>query len=118
MSTDELRVKVAELQGWKDIRVERIEWADLGGGGEYDGLVGMRSDRPFRDELPNYPTSLDACATFERTLTDEQQDAYYISLVKITGRYLSNPDRVGWLVATATSEQRCRAYVKVMEDGK
>lgn len=67
--------------------------------------------------LPNYTESLDACAEFEKTLTDEEQQEYFYQLNEEVG--LVSPRSPAWLLEwsvfkliTATARQRCLAYLK------
>lgn len=60
----------------------------------------------------NYPESLDACAEFEKSLTDAEQPRYAINLwEQLTGAPHVFKDSFKFV--TATARQRCIAYLKV-----
>lgn len=122
--TDEqtaLRVKVAELCGENvaadagflrgSYRVFRfktgVEWRAEG-------------EEPW-NWTPDFPNDLNACAEFEKGLSEDQQLAYTKELSMLT--------RNGWAIfgnhimtlfplLHATAEQRCRAFIATMEASK
>jgi len=68
MTTNEINNAIAEACGWKPVLI----CLDFNG-------------NPFEGQStpPNYAESLDACAEFERTLTDDGQLRFAVSLAKI-----------------------------------
>ena len=124
MTNEEIRIKVVEAMGLKFVRAGNIKmpnaqemwpdhWQDTRGKRKrIDGsIVGITV------ALPNYPESLDACAEFEATLTDEEQQEYFYQLNEEVG--LVSPRSPAWLfewsvfkLVTATARQRCLAYLK------
>lgn len=54
--------------------------------------------------LPDYPKDLNACAEFEKTLTDEEHNRYRTHIYGMT----FNPREC----FSATARQRCLAYLK------
>lgn len=94
MKTEQIRIAVAECLGWK-IDLEEGNVA----------LMGWFKEDLW-DMVPDYPTSLDDCAEFEKTLTEEELDRYARELVFLmkTGEprvFMSPPLR------------RCIGYLRV-----
>lgn len=91
MTTDKIRIAIAQELGW----TERVSgwWKDPDRNREDDGEL-----------PPNYPASLDACAEFEKTLTEEEYQQFGLELLK-----LNHTQRV----LSATTLQRCEAYLRV-----
>lgn len=60
--------------------------------------------------LPDYPKDLNACAEFEKTLTDEEWRVYSAEIVSLTlwDRATDTMKRI----LQATARQRCLAYLK------
>jgi hypothetical protein len=121
VETQALRVKVAELCGW-----QCIEWRnnDCPNNADYHGIRGVariispqeRAARNLYDwsRLPDYPNDLNACAEMEKVIKATGLCVEYVNEL----RDHSLPDngtlsRYGLVAATA--EQRCRAFVAVME---
>lgn len=111
----ELRVKVAELRGW-----EEVVWASL------DSLEGLPplGHEYGRDsghcQIPDYPNDLNACAEFEKGLKPIQRFEYANALEEALdlipeGHGLGLREHRNFAYATATAEDRCRAFVAVME---
>lgn len=100
LTDEEIRIKVAEEMGWTVVQDEH------GVCGTIDGIH-WHSPAGF----PNYPESLDACAEFEKTLTDAEWDAYSAEIVSLTlwDRATDTVKRI----LQATARQRCLAYLKV-----
>lgn len=74
MKTKHIRIAVAECLGWK-LSPPNQSWPNPYWTDPKDNVL-----KTF-EELPNYPDSLDACAEFEKTLTDEELDRYARELV-------------------------------------
>lgn len=68
--------------------------------------------------IPDYPNSLDACAEFERRLTQDQCEEYETLLEQSVDFDTANgcPAQVHTFHATAT--QRCRAFLTVIDQEK
>lgn len=95
LTNEELRIKVAEVMGWKIKNTAHYNppcklWEHPECG------VGMEEE-----DLPNYPKDLNSCASFEATLTDEEWDVYCENL----GGSIRS-------CASAAPLQRCLAYLK------
>jgi len=110
MTTEEIRIAVAELCGWTVID------------GVYPRDCGYPPGHPQhkqeeRAPLPNYPADLNACAEFEKTLTDEEFDRYVIILWdKIADtEEAQKPGRnaLSCFVRGSTALQRCEAFLRV-----
>lgn len=95
MTNEEIRIKVAEAMGWEVIS---------------DTLCNVKPDKNGDPEiepiapLPNYPEDLNACAEFEKMMTDEEHNRYRAHLYGMT----FNPREC----FSATARQRCLAYLK------
>lgn len=131
-----LRVKVAELSGWKRIHYRTAladHWLAPGAEPEFptDEVTGvMPFPRPHAeweepedplDYMPNYPSDLNACAEFEKTLPDRRRE--YIDALcdavkspRIWSNHFDYADLEA--VVHATAEQRCRAFVALHEGTK
>jgi hypothetical protein len=124
MTNEKMRVKIAELMGWKACRrdlglAERICTRPS------DGFVGIspivQKMEHGGDEskdfnywlLPNYPESLDACHEMEKGLeTEDHRFAYTAKLCTLTKEH--PPEARGlWRIAHATAAQRCIAFLAV-----
>ena len=117
LTDDEIRIKVAEAMGarWHSVltgpQSERLvlafsQWTNLG------PLRWELSDgRILSPQISNYPESLDACAEFEKTLTDAEQPRYALNLwEQLVGAPHIFKDSFKFV--TATARQRCIAYLK------
>lgn len=104
MTKEELRVRVAELLGWSEIY-------------DYSGeLVGI-GPRGF-GMLPDGPNDLNAMAEVERELAKDRTEEgcnRRIRYAQAIQDQFGGTLATRFDVATATAEQRCRAFVKVME---
>lgn len=107
-----LRVKVAKLCGWKFSHISK--WSDR-------PVYWVPHDLARTTELPNYPSDLNACAEFEKECPDRRR-TYMDALcaeVKASNLGSGHFDYADLeAVACATAEQRCRAFVAVMEGKK
>ena len=123
LSPEALRVRVAKLCGWHAVNAAY-----------FVGLppdVPLPSTKPFLVgnectwTLPAYATSLDAMATAEATLTDAEREryVYFLSQLVPHEQNCGPAEFEGfdlmfyseWDLATATAEQRARAFVKAKE---
>lgn len=113
-SLSELRVKVAELCGWRF-----VVHPTTGIGGYWErGMQGRegyeRGDWGSRElaiGLPDYPHDLNACAEFEKMLTAEQRRKYVSRLLCEVSEAVPY-----WGCINATAPQRFRAFIAVMEE--
>ena len=104
LTDEEIRVKVAELQGWENVH-RFNKWQEGGPASCKDGdLVGDFNGRT-RCHLPNYPADLNACHEVEKMLTNEQWPAYSSTLWRITNQAPSNYE------CHASARQRCEALL-------
>ena len=94
MTDEQMRIAIAEACGWEVIS---------------NTLCNVKPDKNGDPEiepiapLPDYPEDLNACAEFEKTLTDKE-------LWQIDAILFNLPDCRAPFVATA--RQRCLAYLK------
>lgn len=104
-----LRVKVGELLGWTPAKSTGFV---VHGWKSPDGKQFCTLG-----QLPNWPKDLNACAEFEKGLTENQRYDY-IALVlgKSWGDVWTSADAFN--LCHATAEQRCRAFIAVMEGTK
>ena len=101
MTNEEIRIKVAESLGWH----EKPE--PVGSANATAWWKGSDRYPSYLMPVPNYPESLDACAEFEATLSDEELEQYreHISVA------LNDVCRMGYGF-TAKAIVRCLAYLK------
>lgn len=101
---EELRVKVARAAG-----LDLQNNPTYGGDGElHDSWsLGIEGDKAI--PIPDYPSSLDACAEFEKTLTADDRVNYVNQLYFVT--FTPGQDR-DFGVVFSTAEQRCLAFLK------
>lgn len=63
----------------------------------------------------HYPSDLNACAEFEKKLTDEETVSRYAANLGFQLIAGAKPETKPWRMWHATAEQRCRAFVATME---
>ena len=100
MTDEQMRIAIAEACGWT--KIDRY----IGQEKMSEGLLkgqNPKYKKGKKEELPNYPLDLNACAEFEKTLTDKE-------LWQIDAILFNLPDCRAPFVATA--RQRCLAYLK------
>lgn len=85
MTDEQMNIKIAELCGWQ---TSAPSW-DVG-----------------KHDCPNYTADLNACHEFEKTLTPEQESAYWEHLLQ-AHEYIQP-----W-AGCATARQRCEAFLRV-----
>lgn len=130
LSPEQLRVAVAERLGWKWARYTLHSdpdyrlWKTIP---NHAWILETPATKPTAkvalENTPNYPESRDACATFEATLTDEQQDEYAHHLSQLVPQRLNcgpvtddGPDIMvhrEFDLINAKAELRCRAFLAV-----
>lgn len=109
MNNEEIRVKVAEFLGFKPTNSPAgIYWYNPDSPLCEDGRVLWDEG-----ELPNYSSDLNACAEFEKGLTDEQWAVYSVALNEIACRIPCGNTRTCGYTISATAMQRCIAFLRV-----
>lgn len=96
MTAEQIRIAVAECCGWYQLQ------EPVGSANAFAWWKGNDRYPPYLMPVPNYPASLDACAEFEATLTDDEAFLY--------NGWLMTPGRYTW---QATATQRCLAFLRV-----
>ena len=107
LTDEEIRIKAAEAMGWK--------WntsTDIGGKAFPECWI--HDDHGFAwhiVDLPNYPADLNACAEFEKSLTEEEHLRYRVRLWNVV---ITEGDETTWdrQFISATARQRCIAFLK------
>lgn len=103
LTDEEIRIKVAEAMGYHTlVKLETPAchgWFAIPPGKVLSDLI--------RVPLPNYPEDLNACAEFEKTLTEDELEAYREHISEL----LNDTARIG-LGFTAKPKIRCIAYLK------
>lgn len=116
MSDEQLRIAVAEAMGWTDIAVNPFAPnPPLCGFHNATGKT-PASNGGSKWGIPNFPASLDACASFEATLTKEQRFPYRRSLCQQVGGCSTNLKSFEQI--TSTARQRCLAYLATVAPAK
>lgn len=122
MNKDELRVKVAEALGWT-LKPEKFAidntpvWHCPNGWAhppKSDPMTGYWYEA--ETILPDYPNDLNACAEMEKQAPMGYADAVRYEVAKSRGvqaAHLSDQ-----YLISANAEQRCRAFLKIMEKSK
>jgi len=119
MTDDEIRVRVAEACGWKNVH-RFNKWQEGGTASYKDGdLVGDFGDHT-RWHLPNYPADLNACHSMEKTLRENQFHfvAYTRKLWRVVFPNVDYTGDLGYLgfdYIHATARARCEAFLAVMQ---
>lgn len=107
LSDEELRLKVAEKDGWKNLMYPPIETPHW----EKWGWIGTEPNGRCNQPVPDYPHDLNACAALRAWLSDNervQYIAYLVSQVSIGSRIRE----LYWAIANATPRQHCLAFIK------
>ena len=92
LTDEEIRIKVAEAHG-------TMRWSYA------------LPTKCIGANVPNYPEDLNACASFEATLTDAEHLRYRVQLWNVV---ITEGDETTWdrQFVSATARQRCLAYLK------
>jgi hypothetical protein len=109
MTDMELRIRIAELVGWRECKPKGSGFE--GSGTFEDDASGLRPEDGLHRKLPHYDSDLNATHELENLMTEEQKYRYDTVLENRT-KYHTEPPRWRW---NATARQRAEAYVKVME---
>jgi len=109
LSDKEIRIKVAELDGWKNVRHEATER-------DYDyGFKGIDPEGDSEDnfaDVPDYLNDLNACHEFEKGMDN---DTYLTYQAILAHRVESMPhDGLIRRLVSATARQRCKSYILTM----
>ena len=101
MTPEEINTLIAESLGWTVFH------------GTLCAVLPDKNGEPEPEPvapLPDYHSSLDACAEFEATMDKQEQSDYICAL----GGLCQEPDLDDWAgVCFATAPQRCEAYLKL-----
>lgn len=109
LTDDEIRVRVAELMGFTEVRFQ--------GSGSYVGFVGKAPRMTWSGyPIANYPADLNACASFEATLTDKQWEDYGEHICDEFMRQRGDMTIAEMTRAAfgASARQRCEAFLATM----
>ena len=101
MTDEQMRIAIADACG-----IAVYEEPDGSGLWSCKGSykTGISKEHAQRVSLPNYLNNLNACAEFEKTLTDEEHNHYRAHIYGMT----FNPREC----FSATARQRCIAFLK------
>lgn len=122
MTDEQLRVRVAELLGWR-----RSTWREQGYSRGADGEVWLEKDSnicrplhadddPFKYPFPDYPHDLNACHEMEKALLRTDDKGRVLGTKWYTYAHtLSSLVPFGQPIICATARQRCEAFVIAME---
>lgn len=108
LTDEEIRIQVAEAMGWHEEK-EPVGSANA-------SAWWHNNDRypSYLMPVPNYPADLNACAEFEKSLTEEEHLRYRVRLWNVV---ITEGDETTWdrQFISATARQRCLAYLKTKE---
>lgn len=109
MTEEQIRIKVAEACGWKDIRDRAISHNLNGRFWKTIHKFGT-SPQGLQNYLPNYTQSLDACREFDDKLKGcKDRESYCVTLCKV----VHGMDHLNVDVVLATPLQRCEAFLRM-----
>jgi hypothetical protein len=108
LTDEEINVRVAEVLGWR-MEKDVSEWMPPL---ELTWYYAPGSSQRQAYPSPDYASSLDACAEFEATLTDQDWIKYVEAVCSHfgTSRYVHG---YGDLTISASAKARCLAFLKV-----
>lgn len=113
-SAEAVNVRIAELCGWKDIRISTPwEVTDPPEDREvYCGQEPVKFGNGWaRHTIPNYSTSLDAMHEAEKTLRVDELETYMRALVPNEQQWINYPMNAYWLMTHANAAQRAAAFL-------
>lgn len=113
LTAEGLRVAVAKCLGWHDIRLSE-RWEATDPPDEPIVLCGRHIGHIGFEPLPDFCNDLNACATFEATLTPAECYQYQGELCRLCGEWNPHKGVETWLWH-ASPIQRCRAFLAVKE---
>lgn len=110
MTNEQIRIEIAKLCGY---HVEKVNGSHhlIGPDGKIVGppLFYLYPLEAHLHRIPNYPESLDACASFEATIRDDNSlngmVAYCNTLMQVCGSHRE--------CVTSAPLQRCHAFLKL-----
>lgn len=110
MSDQEINEAIANAVGWTDVRANYQDTGRILGrppDARPDGLTMHR-------EVPNFTNSLDACASFERTLEARHFNSYVNNIAEqYDAEGYMSPEQSDFALCTATPLQRCEAFLRM-----
>ena len=108
MNEQEQIIAIAEHMGWFNIKPNPL--------GGVCGTYSEDDDAYFG--IPDYPTDLNSCHEFEKTLTDSQRPQYESKLTSIIRTLRGIPPHESHysesFTTYATASQRCEAFLKTV----
>ena len=111
LTDEEIRIKVAELCGWKSIEPYKPEGCQL-----YKDLFGLKRGR--FGQIPNYPQDLNACHEMEKCLrlTGVEGTGYvgYLEQIVLGAPWPEYDANKILHMTRATARQRCNAFVMTL----
>lgn len=125
MTPEQQRIKVAELAGWRDVRV-RVGL--ISGYPEDRTVVGIPpekvgiNNRGYREEVPDFLNDLNAVHEAEKLLDYNNLDqigdymahlTYAMSAFNMS--WMLTFDKANWMLTFATAAQRAEAFVLTMD---
>lgn len=118
MTPEAQNIAIAESLRWTSRKVPSDETVKAQGYDEFRHTW-WTNPQGFTKPLPNYHGSLDACAEFEATLADTDDDfgsrwQYIQELIEITGAECMEAHRNVFTVVNADAPQRCEAYLRAI----
>jgi len=124
LTDEELRVRVAELDGWRYVnhgKLTRTRWWLTSPSDCAQYKPEYVHDKPGEDrfgiaggKLPDYPHDLNAVHEVEEAMTKKQLQNYGLWLAQNVG--LSAPNPKGTYLFHATARQRCEALVLTLSE--
>lgn len=115
MTPEAINRAIAELRGWTRTWDPAFrQWVQR----SPDGLEVICDPDPGSgwetNKLPNYYGSRDACAEFESTITDEEDQKEYAGLLHhFTTKKWQISIQSAFPTVTATAPQRCEAFLRL-----
>lgn len=103
------RIKVAQLCGWQDIRIDTDAAGNVALVGSYPGLTGSRWN------IPHYILDLNAMYAAEQLLNDNQRVTYTNMLTRIVTDAFTLSFTIRFAAVHATAAQRAEAFALTME---
>ena len=101
MTNEEIRIKVAEAMGWKPYKpITHDGWPLL------MTPPGKPNREGWLEPIPDYLNDLNACAEFEKTMTDQEHNRYRAHIYGMT----FNPREC----FSATARQRAEAFIRTL----
>lgn len=121
MNSEKIRIRVAEACGWKPGEDDRMRDGTYRWDVRRNGTIFGSKPMTYLDSdefcgsylcdqrVPDYPNDLNACAEFERTLTQDERITYKRFLYLIV---LDDPGNLDNDTTFAMARQRCEAFLR------